>query len=234
MLHVSATMCMVPDRYPQSLQCILSLVDQIDRIYLCLNGFDSVPDQLRRDWIEIIHVGENLGSIGRFTQLPPLDCHLLPCDDDLVYPRNYVTSMRERSEALGGALVTHHGKLIVDGAIVSKAHWQWASDYDGEIEIPGCGVSFIPREHANRLRATQSILPNQSDLHLGVMAVLCGAKIYSVPHPVGYFVHVPPPQGSTIWEQETSKLDQVATFNELKTRYGISADPSTDAGREAC
>ncbi len=87
-MKVFATMCMMPDRYPASLECVMSLKGQVEKIYLCLNGFEDIPEDLNEEWIEVVHFGQNLGDAARFFMLPEIDGHLISCDDDLVYPEH--------------------------------------------------------------------------------------------------------------------------------------------------
>ena len=111
-MRVFGTMCMMPDRYPKSLACVMSLKGQVEKLYLCLNDFDSIPKELEEDWIEVVHVGDNVGSVGRYTKIPDVEGHLISMDDDLVYPSSYVYDFIKRYEKEGPVVLTHHGKII--------------------------------------------------------------------------------------------------------------------------
>ena len=93
LIGVVATMCMWAPRWPDSMKTIHSLENQVDTLYLCLNDFWEVPEELKQGWIEILHFGKNLGDASRLYLLRNLghvNAHVITCDDDIEYPEIYV------------------------------------------------------------------------------------------------------------------------------------------------
>lgn len=205
----------MPDRYPQSLSCVMSLKGQVEKLYLCLNGFDSVPKELEEDWIEVVYVGENVGSVGRYTKIPDIDGHLISTDDDLVYPPSYVSDFLERYEKEGPVVLTHHGKVISEGKSVSVAQCLKDSGYSGSIDIPGSGVMFVPVEFSNWNKLVGDKPKNPTDVWAGAIFKKKKVKVLSMPHDKGYFGYVAPPVGTTIWDNETRHQNLPAIFDEI-------------------
>ena len=209
---------MMPDRYPQSLLCVMSLKDQVEKLYLCLNGFDKVPEELKEDWIEIVHVGENIGAVGRYTKLPEIDGHLISCDDDLVYPKTYVSDFLKRYEKEGACMLSHHGKAIKNNRIRNLSHCLRDNVYTGGLDIPGAGVLFVPFEFNGWNKMVLESPKNPTDIYVGCIAKKMGYRVLSMAHQKGYFEYVDPPEGTTIWEQETQHQDILHIFEEILNR----------------
>jgi len=217
-MKVFGTMCMMPDRYPKSLSCVMSLKGQVETLYLCLNGFDSIPEDLIQDWIEVVHVGKNIGAVGRYTKLPEIEGHLISVDDDLVYPSTYVSDFVSRYEDEGPVVLTHHGKVISGERSVSASHCLRDSKYSGRIDIPGAGVMFVPYEFRSWNKNVSNEPKNPTDVWAAAIFKKMGVRILSVPHSKDYFSYVEPPKGTTIWETETHKQDLVSLFNQITNK----------------
>ena len=210
-MNVYATMCMVPNRYPSSIECVMSLKGQVDKIFLSLNGFKEIPEELKEDWIEVIHIGENLGDAARFFKLPEIDGHLISCDDDLIYPRGYVEQFLKYNSVFPGCVLTHHGKLMrsVDESIKVVAHVMGNSPDSELVDIPGSGCSFFPHRVVSdeKFRFGDHTELNMCDIHLFSILRMMQVKIVTVPHLRGHFKYLAPPSGTTVWDTVTSKPD---------------------------
>lgn len=206
---------MMPDRYPRSLLCVNSLKGQVKKLYLCLNGFDSIPDDLNQDWIEVVHIGKNIGAVGRYTELPEIDGHLISCDDDLIYPQTYVSDFLKRYEKEGDCMLTHHGKVIKNNRIRNLSHCLKDSAYTGRLDIPGSGVLFVPFELKGWHKMVLQTPKNPTDIYVGCIAEKMGYRILSMAHQKGYLEYVEPPEGRTIWDQETRHQNLLSIFEEI-------------------
>ncbi len=217
-MKVFATMCMMPDRYPASLECVMSLKGQVEKIYLCLNGFEDIPEDLNEEWIEVVHFGQNLGDAARFFMLPEIDGHLISCDDDLVYPETYVQDFLENHKRFPNAILTHHGKTLYGNTLKSVAHClKPQSVIYSKIDMPGSGCSFFPSDKLHLLKFNALACLNMSDVHL--YCILRGETIYTCPRPPGYLKYIPPPKGTTIWDTVTSKEDFLTKFDLVVKSY---------------
>ena len=91
---VSASVVSIPNRAAIFGKTIDSIIDQVDQIYVYLNNYDTVPQYLIRDKINVIrsdYFGD-LNDNGKFFFNIPQGYHLT-IDDDIEYPPNYVQTM---------------------------------------------------------------------------------------------------------------------------------------------
>lgn len=228
-MSVCATMCMLPGRYPESLKTVNSLEGQVDKLYLCLNDFWEIPEELKRDWIEVLHLGVNLGDAARFyllRNLGDVDFDVISCDDDLVYPPTYVNDFL-RTE-LNNSVLTHHGKIIDQGySIHSVLSIRQKNDRIVNVNIPGSGATFIPKEVFNKLEFTSLVHLNQSDVHLAANFARLGVPVFGLEHSNHYVEYFHPKDGYTIWDTVTSKPDWTDKVKKIFESYGISFQRKT-------
>ncbi len=97
---------------------VMSLLPQVDRLYVYLNHFREVPAFLRRLSKVTCHVdtdGRRYGDAGKFWGLEQSpDAVYVTCDDDLIYPPNFVERLvEELAQVDGRAAVGVHGALIL-------------------------------------------------------------------------------------------------------------------------
>lgn len=229
MIGVRATMCMLPGRYPESLKTVNSLEGQVDKLYLCLNDFWHIPIELKRDWIEVIHMGKNLGDASRFYLLRntgDVDYDIISCDDDLIYPSTYVQDFLRYKKKYPGCLLAHHGNGFEDNKVLPRRGSIVACRNENNKEIklasPGSGACFIPKEVFNQMEFRGTVSLNQSDMHLACNCYVNKVDIISLPHSSSYFTYFHPKDGYTIWDSVTSKPDHRSKVVSIYNSYGVS------------
>lgn len=89
-----------------------SIAKQVDKLFIYCNNDAQLPQELINiDNIIPIH-NEDRGSAARF-YICNMNGYLFFCDDDLIYPDNYVEYLIEKIEDHGRkAVVGFHGKII--------------------------------------------------------------------------------------------------------------------------
>jgi hypothetical protein len=111
---VLAALATIPRREAFLERVLGSLRPQVDRIHVYLNGWQKPPKAVLElaDRYEIS--AENEGAERKLFWAESWDGLYFSCDDDIVYPRDYVAVMREAVERWRGrALVTSHGRSYV-------------------------------------------------------------------------------------------------------------------------
>ncbi|WP_378948684.1 hypothetical protein [Paracoccus sp. R86501] len=89
---IRAHLATFPPRAGILMQTVASILPQVDRLCICLNGYDRIPDALAGDdRIEVLIPDRNLKDAGKFAFLPDDDDIVFTIDDDIVYPPDYVT-----------------------------------------------------------------------------------------------------------------------------------------------
>jgi len=110
---VTACMASIPTREAALSRTVASLISQVDRIKIHLNGYKEVPQFLDHPKIETI-LGNNLiGANEKFHFVNDLRGYVFICDDDLLYPANYVQEM-QRGINTYRCLVGSSGNSIKD------------------------------------------------------------------------------------------------------------------------
>jgi hypothetical protein len=227
-IGVRATMCMLPGRYPESLKTIDSLAGQVDKIYLSLNGFWEVPRELKRDWIEVVHLGKNLGDASRFYLIRNtgrIDFDLISCDDDLIYPPNYVQDFLKFKAKYPGCLLSHHGNVASSGKnfkFYSAIKIRQKNKKELRLATPGSGASFIPMEVFNLMEFNSKVSLNQADIHLACNCHINQIPIIGLPHPDNYVEYFHPKDNYTIWDTVTNQPDWMEKVYEIYRSYGMN------------
>jgi hypothetical protein len=127
------------DRVDLLQQSIDSLYEQVDRIHLYLDGHDAVPSFLSGDSKFVIeHVPDRTRSLrasGKFfwCESLPDDCYHFTCDDDVIYPADYVDSLIDRIE--------HYDRQAVVGVhgVRFRPPWRFYQDwvnYNAAVDLP--------------------------------------------------------------------------------------------------
>jgi hypothetical protein len=92
---IRAHMASFPPRRDLMLRNIGAILGQVDRLFLVLNQFDRVPDEiLGNERIVAVIPEEDLMDVGKFYFRPDPEDLVFTVDDDLVYPADYVAHMR--------------------------------------------------------------------------------------------------------------------------------------------
>jgi len=100
-------------------QTIDSLIKQVDRIFIYVNSGEIPKDKwikkYNTDCIMTISGGDDLTDNGKFYRLEKDFSkdpeYFFTCDDDLIYPPDYVSKTIEAIEKYG-CIITHHGRQL--------------------------------------------------------------------------------------------------------------------------
>lgn len=166
----------IPERETALKQTIASLINQAPRIGVYLNGWKRIPDFLRHEKIEIAGFHDaDLGDVGKFHWVDNHDGLYFTCDDDLVYPPDYIKRTAAKlKEHNYRAAVGWHGSLIkepfvnyYDGAsrrvFVFSAH----RPVDTPVHILGTGCcAFHTRELS--IKKSDFVHPNMADIFFSI------------------------------------------------------------------
>ena len=159
---------------------INSLSSQVDEIILYDNEVN--PD-----------IADNGKFYGLTMQKEP--CYYFTCDDDLIYPPDYISKMIEAIER-HGCIITHHGRIL-QGLDLSyyKGHKAIRclknSSYTGVVDIPGTGVTGFRTDYFNPNRLHLSKDKKMSDCIFALEASKQQKKIMSIPHSKDWIKQIP-------------------------------------------
>lgn len=88
---IRAHLATFPPRAGILMQTVAAILPQVERLFICLNEYDTVPAELQRDErITTLIPDRNLKDAGKFAFTPADDDIVFTIDDDIVYPPDYV------------------------------------------------------------------------------------------------------------------------------------------------
>lgn len=205
----------MPGREPYLQKALDTLVPQTDLVVVFVNGFIN---KVKRDGVYYID-GADHGSARRFELNNIYDgwLHLGTtkdtafafCDDDILYPPDYMAVMHDKLRKLGGA-VTCLGRVI-DPDRLPLRHWNRgdfkacypcfeANPSDVRVDICGTGVLMVdPKLFAPKMEEFHH--KNYDDVEFSVLARKSNIPIYCIQHSADWLKYLEPPMESTIWFQ---------------------------------
>lgn len=114
---IRAHMATFPARRSVLKQAVQSIAGQVDRVYLVLNDYTEVPDEIAAIGnVEPILPAEDLKDVGKFLPEAGPDDLVFLADDDIHYEPGYAAALITAGEALGldRAVVGYHGSIYGD------------------------------------------------------------------------------------------------------------------------
>ena len=144
---ISASIATIPNRQALLERVVRSLLPQVDRLNVYLNDYDRVPGFLQHAKIitELSSTHGNRSDAGKFfwTDLP--HGYVLTCDDDIIYPSDYVDRTIAAIERYQRrAVVGYHG-ILLNPKVTSYyrdrtvLHFSQAIETDTYVHIVGTG-----------------------------------------------------------------------------------------------
>lgn len=106
----TASLATIPSRISQLKKTVESLLSQVDRLNVFCNNYQTVPEFLNHEKITLGFGDNSLGDAGKFFWADETKGYHFVCDDDILYPPNYVNKMIAKIEQYGRkAVVGIHG-----------------------------------------------------------------------------------------------------------------------------
>lgn len=205
---ISVGIASLPERRMLLYQALDSLLPQVDRIGVYLDGYDEIPDFCINPKIDVARSQEpSLGDAGKFFWASHAEGYYFTCDDDLLYLPGYVDSLLagiERYER--HAVCSFHGAIFGIDAPTTFSRQVFpclGSVYaDFSVHTLGTGVMGF---HTDTCRPPLEIFehPNMADIWFGAWAQKHKLPLVVLMHrspPVAYL----DPGDDTIWDHSHS------------------------------
>jgi GT2 family glycosyltransferase/GR25 family glycosyltransferase involved in LPS biosynthesis len=153
---ICASMASVAGREAMVVDAVLSLYPFVDKVRVYLNNYSSVPEGLKLPRVEIVRsqqYGDN-GDAGKFFWVEDKQYPLnLVCDDDLIFPPDYVPQMVAALKRCGNkAVVGIHGVLLkqpspsyYDERFRHVRRYPHANREDCQVHVLGTGAVLYDR-----------------------------------------------------------------------------------------
>jgi len=209
-------------------QAVASLLPQVDRLNVYLNGYLRVPPFLLHEKVAHPILSRDAGwrgpeakwwfvDVNSFAMPPtpaPTDIHLT-CDDDIQYPEDYVERMVDALERRPGTIACVHGSIFTlpfRDYISSRVSFRFgeALAEDTRVHVAGSGtiayeLGTLPIGVARDFR-----WPRMVDPELAVLAKERGVECWAIAREHGWLKYMRPPQGTTIYEQRSAAGNHLA------------------------
>lgn len=190
------------DILPKCLNSLLGQSVPFDVIRVYCNDYE-------RDDIEGVEFywGEDLTDRAKFHFVRPGEIYFT-CDDDLLYPPDYVETTLSHLKKYPSSVITYHGrKLQGKGLNYYFGHTQYHClgnvDLDTLIDIPGSGVSAF---NTDRFIPEIGNDDKMADVLLGLEAAKKGVSVVCAKHTMWWFKSLSSKGG--IYEEQNRKCER--------------------------
>lgn len=192
---ITAQIASIPQRVATLELTVKSLINQVDLLFVALNGYDYIPEFLEdnRKIVRIL-MDNSLGDAAKFYDVDQRKGYVLTCDDDLIYPQGYVGYM------ING-IKKHKGIVSLLGKVYDRPTYSYRGGYtriyraliavklDCEVDVGGTGVMAYHTDDF-KISIDNFPRPNMADLWVAKAAAEQGVKITVLAHPKRYVSHV--------------------------------------------
>ncbi len=208
MTEIIASLASIPERAGSLAQTVESLAPQVDRLHVSLNDYQAVPKFLARyPHVEpTLRPDQNRGDGEKFAAVDDAEGYVLVCDDDLIYPPDYVSKTLEGIVRHGmDRIVSHHGGTTLgwNGSAVAASHKRHRClddqpDDDTNVNVVGTGVMAY---HAAHVPIYSDIFQraNMADVQMACHARLMGIRMACLSHARHWIKDICPMDGRRIY-----------------------------------
>lgn len=178
---------------------VTSLLPQVDGLFIYLNGFSEVPSFLRGFDKVKCHLdpdGTRYGDAGKFWGLGQVrDAIYLTCDDDILYPKDYIARMTQELADCGGqSVICVHGSLLIQplenfyaNGARSVLHFANELIRRRQVHVPGTGTCAFHSAVVD-IALDHFAAPNMADIWLTKFMAEKDIVSFAVPHRKGWLL----------------------------------------------
>lgn len=182
--HIS--MCSIPSRI-ETLEKVLSVKNQVDKIHIYLNNYDSIPSYLLDEKITIYQEND-IGDMGKFYAVEKLNGYIFTIDDDNFIPESYIAYLIEKIHyyrkrnivGLHGSVIKIDAKDYYNDRKVYSGFWELKEDK--YVHILGTGF-FGYHSSTITFKRNNFHYPNMADIWAGVICQRNKVGMVCVTHP---------------------------------------------------
>lgn len=142
------------------------------------------------------------------------------CDDDIIYPSDYVSKTIEAIEK-HQCIVTYHGRILRG---LNRSYYRGHSSFaclhtypqTCELDVAGTGVTAFRTDYFNPTEIYKAEEKRMSDLVFSLEVAKQGKKIMHIGHEAGWIKYIEQPKGTTIYETEhKNESKQIELANKI-------------------
>lgn len=195
---ITAQLATIPGREESVRQTIESLINQVD---------------------ELIIYDNSKSDANKFNGVDKFEGYIFTCDDDLIYPPDYVKTLIDKIEKYNRkAVITCHGRTFPKRKINSYYRdklegFRCLGNVAEDVQVDSGGTGVMAW-HSDLWRPEMSwfLSANMADVFIAVEARKRNIPIICIKHNEGWIKYIDQEPGSTIWEQHIND-------DSLQTKY---------------
>jgi hypothetical protein len=199
---ISVCIASIPEREEMLKKTVESLRNQVNDLYIALNNYDHTPEFLHD--CHVVLLDNKMGDAGKFFFTEIIKGYILTCDDDLIYPPEYVDYMIQGILQHPGCAVTLHGRDYsrpVVGFQQAFTGYPCLGDVlaDVEIDVGGDGVMCWHTDYL-KVQYEDFKQKNMSQIYFSKLCHEQNVPIIVLAHRADYLKYQFPVY--TIWDEE--------------------------------
>ncbi len=204
---IYASMATIPTRIPQLEVVVNCILPQVDQLNVYLNGFEEDPWFLQNEKINVVRSQDegDRGDAGKFFWSDKVKGYYFTIDDDIVYPSDYVSKLKNALDKRGKkCAVGFHGEIYGN----QIRHWTkdrqrtlhffYELDTDTPVNVLGTGCALYHTDHID-IRPEYFESPNMADVWFTLACNRQEKFRVVIAHPRGWLQILPVPEHQTIW-----------------------------------
>lgn len=205
MENIVISIASIPDREPLLQKTIESLQEQCSIIHVSLNNYRKIPEFCKKPNVLPVLTDNCIGDGYKFYDLDVYEKgYIFTCDDDLIYPDNYVEHTIAQLKIYGDeVLVSYHGRKLFPKPVDSYYHsknriiaCRCLNDfkYDAELDVLGSGCAAWNVKHF-KMHHRMVLAANMADIWLSRQASKQGVQKIGLKHKEGWIICQDPKGG---------------------------------------
>lgn len=142
------------------------------------------------------------------------------CDDDIIYPPDYVATTISYIEKYK-SIISYHGDILIKENIdtypdLERFHFRSEVKKAKRLDVAGTGLSAFRTDYFNPVDIYDSKYKNMVDQLFSLEAAKANKRIILPPHKKDMFISQPVPKDQTIWGQyENKRTAQIELANQI-------------------
>lgn len=215
----------IPERVASLERTIASLAPQADVISLSLNDYEQIPEFLAAypNVEATLRPGANGGDAEKFAAIDGWDGIVATCDDDLLYPPDYIATLVAGLDRHGRDRIVgfHGGKTLGwTGAALAATHKQirclgTLDADDADVNVLGTGAMAFHTAHVPLWRGVFRH-PNMADVQLACHAHVFAIPMVALAHKAKWLTNICPDSGRRIYESNKRRDGSACDTTELR------------------
>lgn len=210
----------IPSRHACLERTVGSLVDQVDGIGIYLDNYDAIPAWAESYGSKIKFErsqdqARDLGDAGKFFWIDGFKGYYFTCDDDLIYPHDYVARLIESIEKRKGPVaVGWHGSLVLepfesyyDSSSRRVFSFGAARPEDTPVHILGTGCLGFHTSHL-KVSLDDFKTPNMADVYFALLAQEQCIPLLVIKHEKGEIAELPSSQVVSINKHSSEGIEE--------------------------